>query len=124
MARRLTVAEQLAAEEKDFRLASIADQSDWSQFLVMQAVLAFGQEHDTFSCNQLRDVLPEMGHGFLGAAINALRQGGILQHTGQYVPSTSPATHGHPIALWRLSVKGLLIAEQRRARAQQTRPAA
>ncbi|MFE6815960.1 hypothetical protein [Streptomyces sp. NPDC057677] len=121
---RLTVAEQLAAEEKDFLLTRIADQSDWSQFLVMQAVLAFGQENDTFSCNQLRDVLPEMGHGFLGAAINALRQGGILQHTGQYVPSTSPATHGHPIALWRLSVKGLLIAEQRRNRAQQTRPAA
>ncbi|MBX9425481.1 hypothetical protein [Streptomyces lateritius] len=123
MARRLTVAEQLAAEEKDFLLDRIADQSDWSQFLVMQAVLAFGTKHDTFSCNQLRDVLPEMGHGFLGAAINALRQGGILQHTGQYVPSTSPATHGHPIALWRLSVKGLVIAEQRRARAQQ-RPAA
>jgi hypothetical protein len=124
MARRLTVAEQLAAEEKDFLLDRIADQSDWSQFLVMQAALAFGQEHDTFSCNQLRDVLPELGHGFLGAAINALRQGGILQHTGKYVPSTSPATHGHPIALWRLSVKGLLIAEQRRSRAQQARPAA
>ena len=123
MARRLTVAEQLAAEEKDFLLDRIADQSDWSQFLVMQAVLVYGTKHDTFSCNQLRDVLPEMGHGFLGAAINALRQGGILQHTGQYVPSTSPATHGHPIALWRLSVKGLLIAEQRRNRAQQ-RPAA
>ena len=123
MARRLTVAEQLAAGEKDLLLDRIAEQSDWSQFLVMQAVLVYGTEHDTFSCNQLRDVLPEMGHGFLGAAINALRQGGILQHTGQYVPSTSPATHGHPIALWRLSVKGLLIAEQRRSRAQQ-RPAA
>ncbi|APE21353.1 MULTISPECIES: hypothetical protein [Streptomyces] len=123
MARRLTVAEQLASEEKDILLDRISEQSGWSQFLVMQAVLVYGAEHDTFSCNQLRDVLPELGHGFLGAAINALRQGGILQHTGQYVPSTSPATHGHPIALWRLSVKGLLIAEQRRTRTQQ-RPAA
>lgn len=115
MTRRLTVAEQLASAEKDILLDRIAGQSEWSQFLVMQAVLVFGYENETFSCNQLRDVLPEMGHGFLGAAINALRQGGVLEHTRQYVPSTSPATHGHPVAVWRLSVKGLVIAEQRRA---------
>lgn len=115
MTRRLTVAEQLAAADKDVLLHEIARTDEWSQFLVMQAVLVFGYENDTFSCNQLRDVLPDLGHGFLGAAINALRQGGVIEHTGQYVPSTSPATHGHPIAVWRLSVKGLLIAEVRRS---------
>lgn len=115
MTRHLSVAERLASAEKDVLLERIADQSEWSQFLVMQAVLVFGEQHDTFSCNQLRDVLPDLGHGFLGAAINALRTGGVIEHTGQYVPSTSPATHGHPIAVWRLSVKGLVIAEQRRA---------
>lgn len=123
MTRRLTVAERLASAEKDLLLTDIADQSEWSQFLVMQAVLAFGAEHKTFSCNQLREVLPDLGHGFLGAAINALRQGRVIEHTGQYVPSTSPATHGHPIAVWTLSVKGSAIAEQRRNRAARTEAA-
>jgi hypothetical protein len=113
--RRLSVAERHAAADKDFLLADIAKQSEWSQFLVEQAAFAFGLAHETFSCNQLRDVLPELGHGFLGAAINAMRQGGILQHTGQYVPSTSPSTHGHPIAVWTLSAKGHAVAAQRRA---------
>lgn len=115
MTRRLTVAEQLAAADKDLLLDEIARTDEWSQFLVMQAVLVFGYENDTFSCNQLRDVLPDLGHGFLGAAINALRAGGVIEHTGQYVPSTSPSTHGHPIAIWRLSIMGQVIAETRRA---------
>ena len=123
MPRRLTPAERLAAAEKDLLLDRIADQSEWSQFLVEQAVFVYGLEHETFSCNQIRDVLPELGHGFLGAAINALRQGGVIEHTGTYVPSTSPATHGHPIAVWRLSVKGLVIADKRAARARQRRAA-
>ena len=123
MPRRLTPAERLAAAEKDLLLDRIADQSEWSQFLVEQAVFVYGLENETFSCNQIRDVLPELGHGFLGAAINALRQGGVIEHTGTYVPSTSPATHGHPIAVWRLSVKGLVIADQRAARARQRRAA-
>ena len=119
MTRRLSVAERLASAEKDLLLADIASQSEWSQFLVEQAVYAFGLKHTEFSCNQLRDVLPELGQGFLGAAINALRSGGILRHTGKYVPSTSPATHGHPIAVWTLSDKGRAIAAARRARTQQ-----
>jgi len=115
MTRRLSVAERHAAAEKDLLLADIADQSSWDQFLVEQAVFAFGLANDEFDCNQLRDVLPEMGHGFLGAAINSLRTGGVIVHTGRMVPSTSAATHGHRIAVWRLSIKGLLRAEQRRA---------
>ena len=123
MARRQSVAERHAAAEKDLLLDRIADQSEWSQFLVEQAVFVYGLENETFSCNQIRDVLPELGHGFLGAAINALRQSRVIEHTGTYVPSTSPATHGHPIAVWRLSVKGLVIADQRAARARQRRAA-
>lgn len=114
MTRRLTVAERHAAAEKDLLLEDIANQSSWDQFLVEQAVFAFGLINDTFSANDLRDVLPELGHGFLGAAFNSLRQGGVITHTRHYVPSTSPATHGHPVAIWRLSMKGLVIAEQRR----------
>lgn len=115
MTRRLSVAERLASADKDMLLADIAATSDWSLFLVQQAVLTLGSQQDELSCNDMRDLLPDLGHGFLGAAINGLRQGGVIEHTGKYVPSTSPATHGHPIAVWRLSVKGLVIAEQRRA---------
>lgn len=116
MPRRLTPAERLASAEKDMLLADIATTSDWDRLLVEQAVFYFGLEHDEWNCNMLRKVLPELAHGFLGAVINGLRQAGIIQHTGKYVPSTSKDTHAHPIAVWRLSVKGLLIAEQRRAR--------
>ena len=115
MARKLTPAERLASADKDLLLTDIAARSSWDQFLVEQAVYAYGLANDTFSANDMRDVLPELGHGYLGAAINSLRQGGVIEHTRLYVPSTSPATHGHPVAVWRLSVKGLVIAEQRRA---------
>lgn len=124
MARKLTPAERLAAAEKDFFLEEIADQSSWDQFLVEQAVFHFGQRHHEWSCNDLRNVLPELGHGFLGAAINALRGGGIIQHTGRTVPSTQPSTHGHRIGVWQLTHKGRRIAAQRAARAQQGRAAA
>ncbi|MFA0844401.1 hypothetical protein [Streptomyces rochei] len=115
MARKQTPAERLASAEKDFLLEEIADQSSWDQFLVEQAVFHFGQRHDDFSCNDLRDVLPELGHGFLGAAINSLRTGGIIQHTGRTVPSTQASTHGHRIGIWTLTHKGRRIAAQRRA---------
>jgi hypothetical protein len=115
MTKKLTPAERLASAKKDLLLADIADQSEWDQFLVEQAVLAFGQTRPEFSCNHLRDVLPELGHGFLGAAINALRTGGIIEHTGRMVPSTQARTHGHRISVWRLSARGQRIAQQRRA---------
>jgi hypothetical protein len=126
MARKLTPAERLANAEKDFLLETIADQSSWDQFLVEQAVFHFGQRHTDFSCNDLRDVLPELSHGYLGAAINALRAGGVIEHTGRMVPSTQASTHGHRISVWQLTAKGRQIAAQRtaRARAQQRRAAA
>jgi hypothetical protein len=123
MARKLTPAERLASADKDLLLEEIADQSSWDQFLVERAVFHFGQRHDDWSCNDLRDVLPELGHGFLGAAINSLRTGGIITHTGRMVPSTQANTHGHRIGVWQLTPKGCQIAAQRRARAEQRRAA-
>ncbi|MFG2352639.1 hypothetical protein [Streptomyces sp. NPDC048521] len=119
MARKLTPAERLASAEKDFLLEEIADQSSWDQFLVEQAVFHFGQRYDEWSCNDLRDVLPELGHGYLGAAINSLRTGGIIAHTGRMVPSTQANTHAHRIAVWQLTDKGRAIAARRAARTQQ-----
>lgn len=115
MTRRQTVAERLAAADKDLLLADIANQSSWDQFLVEQAVLAYGMARQEWSCNDLRDVLPDLGHGFLGVAINSLRMGGVIAHTERLVPSTSAATHGHRIAVWALTDKGRRIAAQKRA---------
>ena len=120
MPRPLTPAERLAASDKDTTLEQIAAASTWDRFLVEQAVFAVGLANDTFSANLLRDLLPEMGHGYIGSAINSLRTAGIIEHTGQVVPSTSPATHGHRLGVWRLSVKGLVIAQARAARPKET----
>ena len=124
MTRRLSVAERLASTEKDALLADIVKQSEWSQFLVEQAVFTFCLTNGTVSANDLRDVLPELGHGFIGAAINAMRTAGVIAHTGRMVPSTSAATHGHRLAVWMLTDKGLAIAARRRAaRAEQSKAA-
>ncbi|MBT2477594.1 hypothetical protein [Streptomyces sp. ISL-94] len=110
---RLSVAERLASAEKDVLLATIRQQSSWDEFLVMQAVLHYGAITPRFSCNDLRGVLPELGHGFLGAAINGLRTGGVIEKTGRLVPSTQKSTHGHRIHVWRLTGLGEEIAAQR-----------
>lgn len=122
MTRRLSVAERLASAEKDALLDDIARHSEWDRFLVEQAVLHFGEKLATFSCNDIRDVLPDLGPGFLGAAINSLRAAGVIEHTDRSVPSTQANTHAHRIAVWQLTDKGRRIVVQRRAaRLQQQR---
>lgn len=124
MTRRLTPAERLAAAEKDMALEEISKRSTWDRFLVEQAVFAVCLAKGTASANDVRDLLPEMGRGFLGAAINSLRSAGVITRTGQDVPSTSGPTKGHGLKVWTLTGKGLIIAAQRRqARGQQRRAA-
>lgn len=117
MTRKLSTAERMAQALKDATLEGIVARSEWDLNVVEQAVLLVGYQRTEWSCNDLRDKLPEQGHGFLGAAINGLRTCGLIERTGQMVPSTSTATHGHGISVWRLTVKGLLIAQQRAAAA-------
>ncbi|WP_030304196.1 hypothetical protein [Streptomyces katrae] len=115
MTRRLTVAERHASAAKDFLLEEIAERSSWDQFLVEQAVLHIGTRHTEFSANDIRDLLPELGHGFLGAAINSLRLGGLIEHTGRVVPSSLDSTHAHRISVWQLTDKARGIAAGRDA---------
>jgi hypothetical protein len=124
MTRRLSVAERLASTDKDELLDDIAKHSEWDRFLVEQAVMVFGEAFADFSCNEIRDLLPELGPGFLGAAINSLRSAGIIEHTGRSVPSTQENTHAHRIAIWQLTEKGRQIAAQRRAARAEKRAAA
>lgn len=108
---RLSLAEQLAAIRRDETLADILAASAWDRYVVMQAVLLYGHSNDTWSCNDLRDLLPEQGRGFLGAAINGLRTADIITRVpvdGR--PSTLDSTHGHRLAVWTLTGRGHRLA--------------
>lgn len=106
-ARRLNLAERLAAARRDETLAEIVQRSAWDRYVVMQVVLLHGATHDTWSANDIRHLLPEQGRGFLGAAINGLRSAGyITRQFGSGVPSTLPKTKGHQLAVWTLTAHG------------------
>lgn len=114
MARRLNFAERLAAARRDETLTEIVQRSAWDRYVVMQVVLLHGSTHDTFSANEIRDLLPDIGKGYLGAAINGLRGSNIIARVPvDGVPSTLANTHGHRLAIWMLTAKGHRIAAQR-----------
>ncbi|WP_019547614.1 MULTISPECIES: hypothetical protein [Streptomycetaceae] len=125
----VSVAERLAALDRDATLADIAARAtEWDRHLVLQAVVAVAREHGEFSANLMREHLPELAHGFLGAAISALHNTGVIEPTGVWVPSTSRATKGHRIAVWRLTARGWRLARRapeappKRVRRVRTRP--
>lgn len=114
MTRRLTPAERLAAMERDVTLKTLVKAKSWDQHVVEQAVFLYGMDHDQWTCNDLRDLLPELGHGYLGVAINSLKRAGVIARVPvEGVPSTSERTHGHRLAVWMLTAKGHRIAAQR-----------
>ena len=111
---RLSLPEQLAARRRDETLADIIAGSTWDRYVVMQAVLLYGHSHDAWSCNDLRQLLPEQGAGFLGAAISGLRAAGIIRRLrGEDVPSTLTSTHGHGLRVWTLTGRGHRLAAAR-----------
>jgi hypothetical protein len=103
MTRRLSVAEQAAADLRDKTLADLlATASSWDKAVVAQAILAWIREHDTICANDLRELLPDTAAGVLPGTLRSMcRSRGPLIHTGRYVPSTAPRTKGHPIAVYR-----------------------
>ena len=114
---RLSLAEQLAAKRRDETLADLLAASVWDRYVVMQAVLLYGHDHDTWTCNDLRDLLPEQGRGFLGAAVSGMRIAEIIARVpvdGR--PSTLDSTHGHRLAVWMLTARGHRLAAQRYGR--------
>lgn len=116
MTRKLKPAEQLAADVRDKTLDDIVtNASDWDLAVVKQATIALGRNLVTFSANDFRDVLPEQGRGYIGAACRALAQHKLFIPTGEFVPSTLDGTNGHRIAVYRLNLVLLAAPAEERA---------
>ncbi len=114
MSRRLTPAERLAATRRDATLAQLAALPAWDHHVVAQAVFLYGLSHSTWTCNDVRPLLPEAGRTYLSRGINSLKLGGIIERVPvEGAPSTSKPTHGHRIAVWMLTAKGHRVAAQR-----------
>ncbi|MEU3350238.1 hypothetical protein [Streptomyces sp. NPDC037389] len=71
--------------------------------LVQALILDHGLTQPEFSANDFRDLLPDLQHGLLGAAVRGLAASGAITATGRTAPSTSPATHGHRISVYRIT---------------------
>ncbi|MCT9092919.1 hypothetical protein N4G70_29200 [Streptomyces sp. ASQP_92] len=101
MSKRLTLAEEVAADVRDKTLAQLVRQaSDWDRKVVAQAVLIWIRDHDTVSANDLRDQLPDVAAGVLPGVLRGMSHNYLIG-TGEFVPSTAPSTRGHRIAVYR-----------------------
>lgn len=98
-------AEARAERRANALLERIRDAADAEQLgLVQGLVLGHALGGAEFSANDFRDLVPDgVPHGLLGAAIRGLAASRAITNTGRTVPSTAPATHGHRIAVYRLT---------------------
>ncbi|MEV5944640.1 hypothetical protein [Streptomyces sp. NPDC051994] len=101
MTKRLTLAEEVAADVRDKTLDQLVRQaSAWDRKVVAQAVLIWIRDHDTVSANDLRKELPDVAAGVLPGVLRGMSHNYLI-HTRTYVPSTAPSTKGHPVAVYR-----------------------
>ncbi|MDX3298581.1 hypothetical protein PV569_33510 [Streptomyces scabiei] len=103
MSRKLTKLEREAAAVRDATLDDLLSAAmPWDVDRVKEVVLAVARERGEVSANDVRGVLEERLHWLIGPAFNSLtHQRGTLVNTGRRVPSTSPATKGHGISVYR-----------------------
>ncbi|MDT0451852.1 hypothetical protein [Streptomyces hesseae] len=97
--------DQFRAERRANRmLARIRAAAGRDQLSLVQALICdHGLTVGEFSANDFRLQLPDLPHGLLGAAVRGLAASGAITATGRTVPSTSPATHGHRISVYRVT---------------------
>lgn len=100
---RQTRQERAAAAVRDHTLEDLlASTWPWNVDRVKEVICAVARERGEVSANDIRLVLEEHLHWLIGPAFNSLtHQRGPLVNTGRRVPSTSPATKGHGISVYR-----------------------
>lgn len=86
----------LAAKDRGQAVASAAHPDDRSR--VEAAIRQLAATGKPFSANDARALHGVKG-GVVGSAFTALHKAGVIRHVGSE-PSTSEATHGHPIGKW------------------------
>ncbi|MGW2364954.1 hypothetical protein ACWCZ5_05155 [Streptomyces sp. NPDC001667] len=97
------VAQVRAERRANSLLERIRSATGTDQLALVQAlILDHARVQVEFSANDFRDQLPDLSHGVLGAAVRGLAASRSITNTGRTVPSTSPDTHGHRIAVYRL----------------------
>ncbi|RPE39698.1 hypothetical protein EDD90_2715 [Streptomyces sp. Ag109_O5-1] len=101
--RRLTEPEQEAAAVRDTTLESLlASTWPWNVDRVKDVICAVAREQGEVSANDIRLLLEDRLHWLIGPAFNSLtHQRGLLANTGRRVPSTSAATKGHGVSVYR-----------------------
>lgn len=92
---------ELGQQLRDEGMARVTNASDeWDRKVVDQAIRYVASQGQPFSANDVRPLLPEgLRPALLGARFRTAALHNIIRRIG-YVPSTDPATHAHPIALW------------------------
>ncbi|MEE1838124.1 hypothetical protein [Streptomyces sp. SP17KL33] len=103
MGGKLTKREREAGAVRDATLENLlAAARPWDIDAVKEVAVTVAMLHGEVSANDVRDLLPERLHPLIGPAFNSLtHQRGPLVNTGRRVPSTSPATKGHGISVYR-----------------------
>lgn len=79
------------------QVEATADEQD--RRVIDQAIRAFAANHRPFSANDLRPMLPVVRKSLLGSRFLAAAKRGEIRRVG-YEPSTEPAAHGRPTAVW------------------------
>lgn len=91
----------LARQRRDEGMALTTDAHPDDAALVDRVLAERIRLGGEFSLNDLRPALAGVKKkSVIGARVNAFARSKRIVRTG-YVPSTDPATHGHPIASWR-----------------------
>lgn len=109
----MTPQEENAAALRDATLAELlAWAAPWDVQRVKAVILAAAREDPAgeVSANTVRDLLDAPYHWLIGPAFNALGHSRMLYNTGRKVPSTSPPTKGHGVAVYRITDDGRAAA--------------
>lgn len=98
---------QLGLVLKEEGTARVYEHSeDWGPQYVAH-IKDYAETHREFTAEQVRANWLSRGgghphhHNAYGAAIRVALTRGYIKPTGRYTPALSPATHGHPVAIWR-----------------------